>query len=170
MCSRRPRAQLLLWFILQGRLNTKDRLFKLGFPDVEDNLCAFCKEHPETVSHIIFGCKYSSSLWYFFCSCWNISLCLLMDSVLCFLSWLNTPFYKLDKKIWTSLFYVVSWSIWWLRNEVTFEKTEPNWDIEKKLILWRLGSWTKARGLGFSILPSQMSEELPKVRRWTGKG
>ena len=71
-----PRAQLLVWFILQGRLNTKERLFRFGLPEIEDNLCVFCKEEPETVDHVIFGCRCSSRLWYFCCSCSNLSLCL----------------------------------------------------------------------------------------------
>ncbi|XP_047978516.1 uncharacterized protein LOC125220390 [Salvia hispanica] len=76
-------VQLLVWFILQGRLNTKERLFRFGLHGIEDNLCVFCKEEPETVDHVIFGC-----------------------------SWMDAPFIKFDKKLWCSLFYVTARSIW----------------------------------------------------------
>ena len=88
-------AQLLVWFILQGRLNTKERLFRFGLPGIEDNLCVFCKE-PKIVDHVIFGCRCSSRLWYFCCCCWNLSLCFPKDPVPCFLSWMDAPFTKFD--------------------------------------------------------------------------
>ena len=131
-----PRAQLLIWFILQGRLNTKQRLFRFRFPGVEDELCVLCREEPETIDHIIFHCRFSSNLWYFGCKCWNLTFCMPKDPISCFLTWMDTPFRRFDKKIWSSLFYVISWSIWWLRNKVIFEKMKPNWDVEKKLLLW----------------------------------
>ena len=37
-----PRVELLIWFILLGRLNTKDRLCIFNYIAVEDSLCVFC--------------------------------------------------------------------------------------------------------------------------------
>ena len=158
-----PRAQLLVWFVLHGRLNTKERLFRFRFPQVEDELCVFCGED----YHIIFGCRLSSSLWYFGCKCWNLAFCLPKDPMACFLTWMDAPFTRFDFKIWSSLFYVISWSIWWLRNKVIFQKMEPNWETEKRLIIWRLGAWTKAWCPEFPFSTGQMCEDLLKARRWT---
>ena len=47
-----PRAQLHLWFLLHGRINTKDRLFRHGIQGVEDDRCALCKEERETIEHL----------------------------------------------------------------------------------------------------------------------
>ncbi|XP_047961835.1 uncharacterized protein LOC125206637 [Salvia hispanica] len=38
-----PRVQLHVGLVLLGRLNTKERLFRLGTPRIEDNLRTFCK-------------------------------------------------------------------------------------------------------------------------------
>ena len=105
-----PRAQILIWFVLQGKLNTKDKLFKFGVSNVLDDLCIFCKEERETINHIMFGCKYSSSLWYFCCNQWNLAFSLPKDLILCFLTWMDASFYKFDNKMW-SIFYVISWFI-----------------------------------------------------------
>ncbi|XP_047978375.1 uncharacterized protein LOC125220259 [Salvia hispanica] len=39
-----PRAQLQVWFLLQGKINTKERLFRLGAARIEDDRCILCKE------------------------------------------------------------------------------------------------------------------------------
>ena len=164
-----PRAQLLVWFVLQGKLNTRDRLFRFGVPGIADDLCVFCKEERKTINHIMFGSKYASSVWYFCCNQWNLAFSLPEDPILCFLTWMDAPFYKFDKKIWTSLFYVITWSIWWIRNKVVFQNFEPNWEVERKLTLWRLGSWIKGWCPNFPFLPGEMYDELVKARRWSGR-
>ena len=106
-----PRVQLHVWFVLQGKLNTKERLFRYGIEGIEDDQCIFCNEEPESLEHIIFSCRFSSQLWYYCCDGWNISICLPKDPMACFLSWLGTPLQKGDKKTWMSMFYIISWLI-----------------------------------------------------------
>ena len=107
-----PRAQLLVWFILQGRLNTKDRLIRWGIPGIEDDRCIFCKEEPETLEHVFFSCRISSGIWYYCCAQWNLSMCLPKDPMACFLSWLGTSLHKANKRVWISLLFFSS-HVWY---------------------------------------------------------
>ena len=124
-----PRAQLQVWFIFQGRLNTKERLFRLGFGGVHDDKCTLCGEEPESIEHMFFSCKVSSKFWYSCCPRWSLSVYLPAQPMDCFLSWLGAPFEKFDKRLWISMFYVISWSIWDIRNKITFQGFKPNWEF-----------------------------------------
>ena len=141
-----PRAQLHIWFLLHGKLNTKVRLYRFGVKGIDDDRCVLCKEEPESIEHLFFGCKISSSLWYSCCERWNISMCLPNQLKACLLSWLGTPFRDHEKRFWTTMFYVISWSIWDIRNKVSFQNFNPIWEVEKKQLFCRLESWMKGRG------------------------
>jgi hypothetical protein len=60
-----PRDELLLWFILKGRLNTRSRLKTLRILNIdgEDGLCPFCKEEEESIAHLFLHCKFSWRIW-----------------------------------------------------------------------------------------------------------
>lgn len=77
-----------------GLYRRAGRLFRFGFPRVEDGLCVLCKEEPETNDHIIFNCRFSSSMWYFGCNCWNLTICIPKNPISYFITWMNTPFKK----------------------------------------------------------------------------
>ena len=52
------------WFqfkILNRILYMKDILFKLNL--VTDNVCTFCKNREETLTHIFCSCPYSNGIW-----------------------------------------------------------------------------------------------------------
>ena len=67
-----PRAELLLWFILQQRLNAKDRLCKLNCISPGDSLCCFFSAESESVEHLFFACPVSLNLWYACMNWWNL--------------------------------------------------------------------------------------------------
>lgn len=50
------KAELLLWFILQERLNTKDRLRKLNCIMPSDSLSCLCADEIESVAHLFISC------------------------------------------------------------------------------------------------------------------
>ncbi|XP_047948826.1 uncharacterized protein LOC125194617 [Salvia hispanica] len=161
-----PRAQLHLWFILQGILNTKERLHRLKFAGIEDDRCALCMEEPETIDHLFFSCKISSRFWYFCCNQWNLSLCLPKHTRMCLLSWFGNPFKNFDKQLWISMFYVITWSIWDIRNKIIFQAFMPNWEFEKRRHFWRLGIWVKGWCPDFPFSPMQAMEIFGDIRGW----
>ena len=49
-----PLAELLMWFILQGRLNIKERLRRLNCLNSNDSRCMFCVNVVESLEHLFF--------------------------------------------------------------------------------------------------------------------
>ena len=52
-----PRVQIFLWFLLQGGLNTKNRLRRLNILQSEEDKCMFCGDHNETIEHLFISCR-----------------------------------------------------------------------------------------------------------------
>ena len=63
-----PKVELLVWFLVLGKLNTKDRLISLNIIPASEGKCVLCGEHVESIGHLFFSCNYSWKLW---CSCLN---------------------------------------------------------------------------------------------------
>jgi len=57
-----PASLLCAWRVMINRLPTRDNLVKIDIP-IESNLCVFCNEVEENVSHLLFTCKISYSIW-----------------------------------------------------------------------------------------------------------
>ena len=45
-----------------------------------------------------------------------------------FEAWIGVRLFGEAKKLWISCFYTIEWSIWEVRNKVTFENKVMNWD------------------------------------------
>ncbi|XP_058767701.1 uncharacterized protein LOC131641418 [Vicia villosa] len=56
----RPRATFIIWLVFSGRLNTKDRLLKLGTET--DRRCVFCGDY-ESLEHLFFSCQSTGPIW-----------------------------------------------------------------------------------------------------------
>ncbi|XP_016172658.1 uncharacterized protein LOC107615054 [Arachis ipaensis] len=58
-----PRVELFAWFVLVGRVNTKERLSRLGIINHHDNICVLCKKDIEFVHHLFFACEFTWQVW-----------------------------------------------------------------------------------------------------------
>ena len=47
-----PKSELLLWFLVQGKLNTKERLHRLNIQQGIDISCVLCQQGEETSNHL----------------------------------------------------------------------------------------------------------------------
>ncbi|KAL6555052.1 hypothetical protein OROGR_006310 [Orobanche gracilis] len=56
-----PKAKLILWLALRGRLATKERLAK--FTTLPDINCVFCNSDIESVNHITLNCSVVQQVW-----------------------------------------------------------------------------------------------------------
>ena len=59
------KVEILTWFMLLGRVNTKDRLHRLGILPQEQIKCTFCNNHVENQEHLFYSCEYAWFLWCF---------------------------------------------------------------------------------------------------------
>lgn len=62
--------------------------------------------------------------------------------------------------------YVILWSIWYIRNKVVFEKAKTNWDHELYQIKLRLGFWMKGWESKCPYGPSKLVLILEGVSSW----
>ena len=77
-------------------------------------------------------------------------------------------FWGFDKKLWTSLMYVVFWSIWRARNRIIFEKAKPNWELEIYQVRLCLAYWAKAWCPDLPFSMNYIAQNLHQVRQWWG--
>ncbi|KAL4381203.1 hypothetical protein AHAS_Ahas04G0110000 [Arachis hypogaea] len=54
-----PRIELFTWFALVDRVNTKERLVRLGIIDRTNKVCVLCNRNVENVHHLFLGCKFT---------------------------------------------------------------------------------------------------------------
>nr|XP_025652765.1 uncharacterized protein LOC112748737 [Arachis hypogaea] len=54
-----PRVELFVWFVLVGRVNTKERLSRLRIIHQQDTLCVLCNNSVECGHHIFLGCSFA---------------------------------------------------------------------------------------------------------------
>lgn len=66
-----PRAELLVWFILQGKLNTGSRLRQLNILLANESKCPFCNSEEENIHRLFLHCQYSWKVWMNVLKWWN---------------------------------------------------------------------------------------------------
>ncbi|XP_057761477.1 uncharacterized protein LOC130981788 [Arachis stenosperma] len=115
-----PRIELFSWFVLVGRVNTKDRLCRLGVINPNDRTCVLCGKSVESALHLFAGCEISWQVW---CA-WLFALGRkwTMPGTLKqhFESWTNTTARRGEKRRWVIGFFAVIWTVWLERNDRIF--------------------------------------------------
>ncbi|XP_016206044.1 uncharacterized protein LOC107646370 [Arachis ipaensis] len=117
-----PRVELLAWFVLIGRVNTKERLCRLGIVNQEENMCVLCNKDVEYIHHLFLGCEFSWQVWCVWLSDfgrpWSVPGSLKEH----FQSWTRATNRKEERKKWFISFFSIVWNIWLSRMwEVMFE-------------------------------------------------
>ncbi|KAJ0600400.1 putative reverse transcriptase zinc-binding domain-containing protein [Helianthus annuus] len=115
-----PKANLLAWRSIQGRIPTRVELSKRGV-QVGNVLCPNCGLREETVDHLLVSCATTRALW------WIIGIWIRVDG-LCssgsvkdlMLLVENTALTKKRKKAVKCVTVAAMWKIWLYRNERVF--------------------------------------------------
>nr|XP_025703058.1 uncharacterized protein LOC112803815 [Arachis hypogaea] len=115
-----PRIELLSWFVLIGRVNTKDRLCRLRVIDQHDTLCVLCSKSEETVFHLFLGCDITWQVWCAWLHAFGRSWCPPGNLKDHFESWITMAIWKVERKRWFLGFFAVVWTIWLERNSRLF--------------------------------------------------
>ncbi|XP_015960972.1 uncharacterized protein LOC107484934 [Arachis duranensis] len=116
-----PRVELFSWFVLIERVNTKERLCRLGVINPLDNLCALCGKSIESAFHLFLGCEVTWQVWgawlYALGREWSVPGTLKQH----FESWTTVAPRKDERKRWLIGFFAVIWTIWLERNNRVFQ-------------------------------------------------
>ena len=119
-----PRIELLTWFVLIGRVNTKDRMARMNLLQQDQILSPLCSKHDESLSHFFFTCEFPWRIWCFWLKQWNISWVSPCDQRIFIESWFAMRMSGQRRKLWAIVFLVVIWTVWKSRNNVIFDKKE----------------------------------------------
>ncbi|XP_016192737.1 uncharacterized protein LOC107633643 [Arachis ipaensis] len=131
-----PRIELFGWFVLVGRINTKERLTRLGVDIHSDNICVLCHKGVENVEHLFLRCEVTWQVWCYwlrsFSSVWVIPGT--MKDL--FGSWIGMHGRRQGQKLWMVAFFAVIWNIWLERNARIFKNVRASIDsIQTKTVL-----------------------------------
>ncbi|MED6113242.1 hypothetical protein PIB30_118904 [Stylosanthes scabra] len=116
-----PRVELLVWFVILGKMNTKDRLFEIGMIRDVDANCVLCDAEWESVYHLFFGCKASLAIWDEALNHWGVSWSSPGEMKGCFESWMGVQVRREQKVLWMIVFFSIIWEIWSQRNAIIFK-------------------------------------------------
>ncbi|KAL4286877.1 hypothetical protein AHAS_Ahas19G0130100 [Arachis hypogaea] len=115
-----PRVELLMWFVILERLNTRDRLCKFKIVPEAESCCVLCKDRLETVHHLFFSCDHIWKLWGSILEDWSVIWVWPGTTKECFEVWMDRKIRKDMKEVWMVLFFSVIWCTWKCRNNIVF--------------------------------------------------
>ena len=93
------KVELFSWFVLVGRVSTKDRLAKMNIPSVHDSNCVLCSGHEESLQHLFFTCNYAWRLWRYWLLKWDAMWVPPNDSRLSFELWMSTKLQIIEERL-----------------------------------------------------------------------
>ncbi|XP_076894753.1 uncharacterized protein LOC143547145 [Bidens hawaiensis] len=118
------KVNMLVWRIVKGRIPTRVELCKRKIV-LPCYYCPMCRLEDETVSHILFDCRFASEVW---TKVWLWSRLNLSDfgSLEDVLHWPNSRnISAAKKKRIRGIFMVTIWALWKERNKVVFQDSDP---------------------------------------------
>ena len=140
-----PRIELFSWLALQGKINTKSKLVRIGIISSDDILCVMCNESPEDHNHLLLHCPFAWRLWSWWLMLWNVCWVPPKSLLEAFEQWHSCSKGAFLKKIWIASFHIVIWTIWKERNARIFRDVSLTLGQLQELILvrlsWRIKGW-----------------------------
>ncbi|XP_048502690.1 uncharacterized protein LOC125498510 [Beta vulgaris subsp. vulgaris] len=150
------RVEIFTWLALLRKLNTKDRLVRLGIIDVALSHCVFCNASQESCDHIFLQCPMAWSLWSWWLSVWNVHWSFPSSPREAFDQWTPPKKGRFFKKIWAASFLIIMWTLWKERNSRCFENNFSSLAQLQDLVILRLCWWIKGWDDPFPYGPNEV--------------
>ncbi|XP_016203224.1 uncharacterized protein LOC107643973 [Arachis ipaensis] len=142
------RIELFGWFVLVGRVNTKERLSRLGVIMPNDNICVLCKKEVESVKHLFLLCDLTWQVWCSWLRRFGEDWAIPGTIRELFESWTGRHKQKQEQKRWLIGFFTVIWNVWVERNARIFNNKEAGVDIVIKRTFLSYEEWTDSDPFG----------------------
>lgn len=150
------RVEVFAWLAILEKINTRAKLLRLGIIHPENSQCVLCNHTTESSNHLLLHCCFSSLLWSWWLSLWNLSWAQPESLKECFLQWRAPRSGLFFKKIWGAVFFIIIWTIWKERNARIFNNSSSSIHELQDLILLRLCWWLKAWEDDFPYSPNEV--------------
>ncbi|KAL4310177.1 hypothetical protein GQ457_01G054770 [Hibiscus cannabinus] len=140
-----PKVEAFLWKVVHGRVATRTELGKRGIVSVNSLMCVLYGKEPETVDHLFCNCEASWRIWQRWCSLWQIHLVFPEKVNEFVVMWDNQLIKPSLKPIWSLALFGIIWTIWLMRNEVSFNNKSFHEMQTFDLALFRIAFWAKCK-------------------------
>ncbi|KAL8472629.1 hypothetical protein ACS0TY_029726 [Phlomoides rotata] len=139
------KAVVTSWKLLKGKMATTDNLGRRGITlNNEEKKCQFCLEEEESIRHIFFECKVSSSIWESILRWLGVSMVLHIDPKIHFLHFGECLGSGTKATVARTIWIGTVWSLWNTRNDIVFNKATFNADRESSKIKISVWNWISA--------------------------
>lgn len=134
-----PKHSFLCWIIMWQRLNTRDRLRKIGLQVPPD--CPLCAKYPETAEHIFLHCEYAEKCRQGLVQCLSVNPPVAdLDQ---FSQWLHKPTAGVFRcQVIQCVFSALLYHLWWQRNQAIWQNCLASHDAVVKRVkadaYWRV--------------------------------
>lgn len=149
-----PKHSFLSWIVMWQRLNTRDRLRKIGLQTPSD--CPLCGRYPESIDHLFLHCDYVQACRNSLARCLHVSPhCSSLQDLS---QWLHKPVQGgFRSQVVQSVFVALLYHVWMQRNSAIWKGCITSHDVIvnriKTDVFWRINS----------IMPRKVSK---KDRDW----
>jgi zinc-binding in reverse transcriptase len=112
------KIKILMWLVQKQKILTRDNLIQKGW--IGSSQCCFCASD-ESVVHLFLACPFAQQVWFWMGNCQLVARSWAdFDEVISFDYNLSSA----DREAFLAVLCVVCWSMWKLRNDVTFQRSQ----------------------------------------------
>ncbi|XP_057744025.1 uncharacterized protein LOC130961983 [Arachis stenosperma] len=143
-----PRIEIFSWFVLVGRVNTKERMTRLGVIIHSNNICVLYKKDLESVQHLFLLYELTWQVWCTWLRSFGRAWTIPGIMIELFESWTGRHNRKQEQKMWLTRFFAVIWNIWLERNDSIFNNKEAGVEIVQRRTFLSYKKWTGSDPFG----------------------
>ena len=134
-----PKIGVFAWEATLGKVLTLDQLKRRGMSLV--NRCFMCEEDEENIDHLLIHCKRAKMLWTLLLSIFGTSWVFPQTILHTLLAWQGAAVGKKRKRIWLAGPPCLFWTLWRVRNRLSFENESTNDQKIKANFVTNLWAW-----------------------------
>ena len=134
-----PKIGVFAWEATWGKVLTLDQLKRRGMILV--NRCFMCEEDEENIDHLLIHCKRAQMLWNLLLSIFGISWVFSQSVLHTLLAWQGAAVGKKRRRIWLAAPLCLFWTLWRVRNRLSFENEGTNDQKIKANFVTNLWAW-----------------------------
>lgn len=126
--------------------------------------CVLCRSGEESLNHIMLHYPFTWKVWSSIIKWWGVKWVIPGTVERLFQWWNGWKFKKGEMQIWKAIPLAVLWSVWKHRNDVIFNKVQPNMEELYELIKVRVAIWMKSTLMGRDYSINQFYSNLQQIR------
>ncbi|XP_058733132.1 uncharacterized protein LOC131604726 [Vicia villosa] len=134
--------KVFAWRLFISRLPVKESLIRRGVTiDATNACCEFCRLQPENLNHLFFDYPVSNLLWGRIFTWMGVDLTFSLDEFMVFGKFYEKVKMANSRLKINTIWLATTWSIWFMRNAMIFDKVPYSFDVVYSNILYLSWNW-----------------------------